>query len=46
MRILIDEDVFTVVKYYSDYIWRLVSDNGEIVNIFYSLETKYTILNN
>lgn len=32
---------FTVVKKYNEVVWRLKSDTGEIVNIFYSLSQQW-----
>ena len=43
-KILIDGVKYEIAKYYSDFIWRLKSERGEIINIFYSQETKHTVL--
>lgn len=34
---------YTVIKKYNDFVWRLKSDDGEIVNVFYQLDHTWSL---
>ena len=46
-EIIIDDNPspisWKVVKKYNDYVWKLKSDNGEIINVFYALSQKWSL---
>lgn len=42
--IICDGIKFTIVKKYNNVVWRLKSETGEIINVFYSLSEKFTYL--
>jgi hypothetical protein len=41
--IVAENTLFKVVKKYNDFVWRLKSENGEIVNVFYALSQKWSL---
>jgi hypothetical protein len=41
--IVAENTLFKVVKKYNDFVWRLKSENGEIVNLFYTLSQSWTL---
>ena len=41
--IVAENTLFKVVKKYNDFVWRLKSENGEIVNVFYALSQSWTL---
>jgi hypothetical protein len=38
-----ENTLFKVVKKYNDFVWRLKSENGEIVNVFYALSQSWSL---
>ena len=41
--IVAESTLFKVVKKYNDFVWRLKSENGEIVNVFYALSQSWSL---
>lgn len=41
--IVAENTLLTVVKKYNDFVWRLKSENGEIVNVFYALSQSWSL---
>ena len=41
--IVTENTLFKVVKKYNDFVWRLKSENGEIVNVFYALSQNWSL---
>ena len=41
--IVAENTLFKVVKKYNDFVWRLKSENGEIVNVFYALSQRWSL---
>ena len=41
--IVAENTLFKVVKKYNDFVWRLKSENGEIVNVFYALSQSWSL---
>ena len=41
--IVSENTLFKVIKKYNDFVWRLKSENGEIVNVFYALSQSWSL---
>lgn len=41
--IVAENTLFKVVKKHNDFVWRLKSENGEIVNVFYALSQSWSL---
>ena len=41
--IVAENTLFKVVKKYNDFVWRLKSENGEVVNVFYALSQIWSL---
>ena len=41
--IVVENTLFKVVKKYNDFVWRLKSENGEILNVFYALSQSWSL---
>ena len=41
--IVAENTLFKVVRKYNDFVWRLKSENGEIVNVFYALSQSWSL---
>ena len=41
--IVAENTLFKVVKKYNDFVWRLKSENDEIVNVFYALSQRWSL---
>jgi hypothetical protein len=41
--IVVENTLFKVVKKYNDFVWRLKSENGEIINLFYALSQSWSL---
>lgn len=42
-RIIVDGYRYAIIKKYNDFVWRLKSDDGEMVNIFYQLDHRWSL---
>ena len=38
-----ENTLIKVVKKYNDYVWKLKTENGEIVNVFYALSQRWSL---
>ena len=41
--IVSENTLFKVVKKYNDFAWRLKSENGEVVNVFFALSQSWSL---
>ena len=42
-KLIAENTICTVVKKYNDFVWRLKTEKGEYVNIFYALDQTWKL---